>query len=46
MHLTKFLDKLIKTSITVHGIPVSDFWYEFDDFDDFHKNFMELKKVS
>ena len=43
MHLTNFLDKLIKSKITVYGIPVSDFWYEFDDFDDY-KNFMKLKK--
>lgn len=43
MHLTNFLDKLIKSKITVYGIPVSDFWYEFDDFDDYN-NFNKLKK--
>ena len=43
MHLTKFLNRLIKSKVKVYGIPVSDFWYEFDDFDDY-KNFLKLKK--
>ena len=43
MHLTKFLDTLIKNNVKVTGIPVSDFWYEFDDMDDY-KNFLKLKK--
>ena len=43
MHLTKFLDKLIKNNIKVYGIPVSDYWYEFDDIDDY-TNFLDLKK--
>ena len=44
MHLTKFLDKLIKNKVKVYGIPVSDIWYEFDDIDDY-KNYLKLKKT-
>jgi choline kinase len=43
MHLTKFLDLLIKNNVKVYGVPVNDFWYEFDDIDDY-KNFLILKK--
>ncbi|WP_435116875.1 NTP transferase domain-containing protein [Candidatus Pelagibacter bacterium nBUS_49] len=44
MHLTMFLNKLIKNKIKVYGIPTSDFWYEFDDYDDY-KNFLNLNKI-
>lgn len=43
MHLTKFLDILIKSKIKVYGIPTSSYWYEFDDYQDY-QNFMRLKK--
>ena len=43
MHLTKFLDQLIKRKIKVYGVPVSNFWYEFDDLTDY-RNFLKLKK--
>ena len=43
MHLTKFLDKLIKNKIKIYGVPITSFWYEFDDFIDY-KNFLKIKK--
>ena len=43
MHLTKFLDILIKSKVKVYGIPISSYWYEFDDYQDY-QNFLKLKK--
>ena len=43
MHLTKFLDILIKSKVKVYGIPISSYWYEFDDYQDY-QNFLRLKK--
>jgi choline kinase len=43
MHLTKFLDTLVKSKVKVYGIPISSYWYEFDDYQDY-QNFLKLKK--
>ena len=44
MHLTSFLDKLIKKRIKVYAVPILSFWYEFDDLTDY-KNFLNLIKT-
>ena len=44
MHLTSFLDELIKKEIKVYAVPISSFWYEFDDLIDY-KNFLNLKRT-
>ena len=43
MHLTKFLNVLIVRKVKVCGVPISSYWYEFDDYDDY-LNFIKLIK--
>ena len=43
MHLTKFLNVLIVRKVKVCGVPISSYWYEFDDYDDY-LNFIKLRK--
>ena len=43
MHITFFLDELIKRKFTIKFKSTSDFWYEFDDYEDY-LNFKKFKK--
>lgn len=45
MHLTNFVNFLIKKKTKVKAFPNSDYWYEFDDYNDLiqFKNFYEKK---
>ena len=43
MHLTLFLNKLIKHKFKIVGIPHKTYWYEFDDYEDY-QNFTKLNK--
>lgn len=37
LHVTRFLNILIKNGYLIKAIPISAFWYEFDDYDDYKK---------
>ena len=40
MHLTKFLDKILKFGMKIKCIKYKKNWYEFDDIDDY-KNYIK-----
>ena len=43
LHVTNFLDLMIRKKHRIKSIPLKSFWYEFDDYQDFLQ-FKRLKK--
>ena len=43
LHITNFLDLMIKKKYRIKSIPIRSFWYEFDDYQDYIR-FKHLKK--
>ena len=35
MHITSFINELIESKIQISYIPINNFWYEIDDFQDY-----------
>ena len=44
IHLTNFLNLLIKKKIIINTLKISNGWYEFDDYEDY-KNYTSKKSL-
>ena len=44
MHITSFINELIESKIQISYIPINNFWYEIDDFQDY-LNLGKIEKI-